>query len=190
MKKLMFLFIIFIFYSCTIEKEDDYSPSPFSSSSSGNSNGTGCEGGCNEWEKCTNISQDFFAYEWACRPKLNLYTNHGYWSGDLNVVDESGNTFLYELENLNAITQGLQIISIDFPEYGSISHLILNFFDSETLEFTINDMVYDPHVESNVLYVGTGQLIHSGGSADTVLEFNCTFSFEGNNYTISFSAVR
>ena len=37
------------------------------------------------------------------------------------------------------------------------------FIDSKTLEFTINDMVYDPHVESNVLYNGTGQLIHTGG---------------------------
>ena len=149
-----------------------------------------CQEDCDEWERCTNISQDFFGFEMACRPKLNLYTSHGNWSGELNVIDESGNIHLYQLENLKSITQGLQNISIDFPEYGSTSHLILNFINSETLEFTINDMVYDPHVQSNVLYNGTGQLIHTGGSADTVLEFNCDFTFENKNYSVSFSASR
>ena len=110
------------------------------SSSNSNSISIGCEEECNEWERCTNISQDFFGFEMACRPKLNLYTSHGNWSGELNVIDESGNIHLYQLENLKSITQGLQNISIDFPEYGSTSHLILNFINSETLEFTINDM--------------------------------------------------
>ena len=182
MKNLLFVLAIFIFCSC--EKEE------ISTSYSGNSIFTGCGDQCNEWERCVNISQDFFGSEMACRPKLYLYTNHGNWNGELDVIDESGNTYIYELENLKSITQGLQNISIDFPEYGLTSHLILNFINSETLEFTINDMVFDPHVQSNVLYNGTGQLIHTGGSADTVLEFNCDFTFENKNYSVSFSASR
>ena len=51
-------------------------------------------------------------------------------------------------------------------------------------------MVYDPHVESNVNYSGSGQLIHTGGSADAVIEFSCSYIFEGNNYTVTFSASR
>ena len=182
MKNLLFVLAIFIFSSC--EKEEELT------TNSGNSIYIGCEEECNEWERCTNISQDFFGFEMACRPKLNLYTSHGNWSGELNVIDESGNIHLYQLENLKSITQGLQNISIDFPEYGLTSHLILNFINSETLEFTVNDMVYDPHVQSNVFYNGTGRLIHIGGSADTVLEFNCDFTFENKNYSVSFSASR
>ena len=108
----------------------------------------------------------------------------------MEIVGLIGNTHFYDLENLKSITQGLQDISIDFPEYGLTSHLILNFINSTTLEFTINDMVYDPHVQSNVFYNGTGQLIHTGGSADAVLEFNCDFTFENKNYSVSFSATR
>ena len=182
MKNLLFILSIFILFSC--EKEEELT------THSGNSIYIGCEEECNEWERCTNISQDFFGFEMACRPKLKLYTSHGNWSGELNVIDESGNIHLYQLENLKSITQGLQDVSIDFPEFGLTSHLILNFINSETLEFTINDMVYDPHVQSNVLYNGTGQLIHTGGSADTVLEFNCDFTFENKNYSVSFSATR
>ena len=51
-------------------------------------------------------------------------------------------------------------------------------------------MVYDPHVESNVLYNGTGQLIHTGGSADAVIKFSCNYLYEGQNYSVSFSATR
>jgi hypothetical protein len=51
-------------------------------------------------------------------------------------------------------------------------------------------MVYDPHVQSNVLYIGTGQIIHNGGSANDVLEFNCDFYFDNKNYSVSFSATR
>ena len=184
MNKLHWLLLaVFIIFSAC-EKEEELTPS------SSNSISIGCEEECNEWERCTNISQDFFGFEMACRPKLNLYTSHGNWSGELNVIDELGNIHLYQLENLKSITQGLQNISIDFPEYGSSSHLILNFINSETLEFTINDMVYDPHVQSNVFYNGTGQLIHTGGSASTVLDFNCDFTFENKNYSVSFSATR
>ena len=189
MKKLYIIFfsLLIIFSSCEKEEESTLVSTSYTSNGS---TVIGCNIECNEWERCTNISQDFFGFEWACRPKLNLYSSHGHWSGELNIIDESGNTFLYELENLKSITQGLQNISIDFPEYGSTSHLILNFFDSKTLEFTINDMVYDPHVESNVRYNGAGQLIHTGGSADAVIEFNCNYNFEGNNYSVYFSATR
>ena len=130
----------------------------------------------------------FLAFKWRV-DLIQLYTNHGNWNGELNIIDESGHTHIYELENLKSSTQGLQDISIDFPEYGSTSHLFLNFINSETLEFNINDMVYDPHVQSNVFYNGAGQLIHTGEKF-TVLEFNCDFTFENQNYSVSFSATR
>ena len=81
MKNLLFILAIFIFCSC--EKEEE------STLHSSNSIYIGCEDECNEWERCVNISQDFFGIDMACRPRLNLYTNHGYWSGELNVIEES-----------------------------------------------------------------------------------------------------
>ena len=147
-----------------------------------------CERECDEWERCTLVSHDFFDWQRVCIPKLDRYTKGIIWSGELNVTDESGNIHLYQLTDLNALTQGLQNISIAFPS--TSNRLILNFINSETSEFTIDDFVYDPHVQSNVLYSGTGQIIHSGGSANDVLEFNCSFYFDNKNYSVFFSATR
>ena len=94
--KLLTLSIIFL--AC--EKEEDLISINFSNI---NSDG-GCQENCDEWERCTNVSNDLFELDWKCRPKLNLYTNHGNWNGQLNVLDESGNTYLYTLDNLDANT--------------------------------------------------------------------------------------
>jgi hypothetical protein len=154
-------------------------------------NSSDCDRECDEWESCTLVSHDFFDWDWVCKPKLDRYTKGIFWSGELNVTDESGNIHPYQLQDLNALTQGLQNISIEFPSTSNnTGSLILNFINSETSEFTIDDMVYDPHVQSNVLYIGTGQIIHNGGSANDVLEFNCDFYFDNKNYSVSFSATR
>ncbi|MDC3071048.1 hypothetical protein OA405_01590 [Bacteroidota bacterium] len=185
MNKLHFLLLaVFIIFSSCEREESTFS--------------VGCEEECNEWERCTNVSDDFFDWNWQCRPKLDLYTSHGSWGGELNFTDESGNIHSYQLHGLNALTQGLQNISLEFPvnsfdwngDLSIYNYLILNFINSETLEFTINDVVYDPHVQSNVRYIGTGQLIQTGGSWSTVLEFDCDFIFDNKNYSVSFSATR
>ncbi len=185
MNKLHFLLLaVFIIFSSCEREESTFS--------------TGCEVECNEWERCTHVSHDFFDWEWLCRPKLDRYTTGGLWSGELNVTDESGNIHPYQLRDLNALTQGLQDISLEFPvnsfdwngDLSIYNYLILNFINSETLEFTINDVVYDPHIQSNVLYNGTGQIIQTGGSASHVLEFDCDFTFDNKNYSVSFSATR
>ena len=201
MKKLFFSLFIFCFILPSCQKDYDFD---FGDSSSSTSISFGdCGDECNEWERCVNISQDFFGFEEGCRPKLHLYTNHGNWDAEITIVDQYGDSYLYELEGLRAHTVDLQYINIDFPvntiaynyEHGFFPdsdtyHLSFAFIDSKTLEFTVNDLVYDPHVDSVVFYSGTGQLIHNGGSADAVIEFNCNYSFEGKNYSVSFSAIR
>tara|TARA_B100001248_G_scaffold6748_1_gene4676 strand:- start:382 stop:972 length:591 start_codon:yes stop_codon:yes gene_type:complete len=194
MKKLFLNIMFFCLLLCSCENEFDFS----NSSVIGN-----CDDECNEWERCTNVSQDFFGFDWQCRPKLNLYTSHGNWDANITITDQSGNSYFYDLENLQSHTHELHYITIDYPinnltyshENGFFPNadsygLTFNFTDSKTLEFNINDMVYDPHVESNVNYSGSGQLIHTGGSADAVIEFSCSYIFEGNNYTVTFSASR
>ena len=201
MKNFLSSILIFCFIFSSCEKEYDFDLNSSSSSSTVSLGNCGDE--CNEWERCTNVSQDFFGFNWQCRPKLNLYTNHGNWDAVVTVIDQSGNSYFYELEDLEAHTQGLQNITIDYPlsnlhyyfEHGvfpnaDLYSLSFAFIDSKTLEFTFNDMVYDPHVESNVFYNGTGQLIHTGGSADAAIEFSCNYLFEGKNYSVSFYATR
>tara|TARA_B100000927_G_scaffold288176_1_gene282332 strand:+ start:107 stop:718 length:612 start_codon:yes stop_codon:yes gene_type:complete len=201
MKNFLSITLIFCFIFSSCEKEYDFDLNSSSSSSTVSLGNCGDE--CNEWERCVNISQDFFGFEEGCRPKLHLYTNHGNWDAAVTVVDQYGNSYFYELEDLRAHTVDLQYINIDFPvntlaynyEHGFFPdpdtyHLTFEFTDSKTLEFTVNDMVYDPHVESSVLYNGTGQLIHTGGSADAVIEFSCNYLYEGENYSVSFSATR
>ena len=197
MKKISYLFlsVIFIFTACN--KEEDLLNTNVSSSSSA------CEPECGEWERCTNVSPDFFSFNYQCRPKLDLYTNHGDWNGQLNIVDESGNTYYYELDDLDAHTQGLQHMTLDYPlsnytyyiENGVFPdpetyNLYFEFTDPQTLEFTVNDLVYDPYVESIVLYSGTGQIKNTNGSASAVMEFNCNYVFESHTYSVSFSATR
>ena len=199
MKKLHWtlLAVSIIFSAC--EKEEDLLNINFSSSGSS----SGCQEVCGEWERCTDVSQDWSVFDWQCTPKLNLYTNHGNWNGQLNVVDESGNTHFYALDDLDAHTQGLQHITIAYPlnnltyyydngvfpdadEYS----LSFKFIDPQDLVFTVSDLVYDPFVESVVFYSGSGQIKNTNGSASAVLEFNCNYVFEGDNYTVSFSATR
>jgi len=203
MKKIIFLVlsVSFTFISC--KKEDDLINNIDYTTNTTTSSSSGCNDKCNDWERCTNVSQDFFGFDWQCRPKLDLYTSHGNWNGELNIVDESGNTHLYELDNLKALTQWLQNVNIDypinsltyyydngvFPDFDTYS-LSFKFIDPTTLEFTVSDLVYDPFVESVVFYSGTGQIKNTNGSASAVLEFNCNYLFEGHNYSVSFSATR
>ena len=60
MKKLLITFFSFIiiFSSCEKEEESTLVSTSFSSNSS---TVNGCNIECNEWERCTNISQDFLA---------------------------------------------------------------------------------------------------------------------------------
>ena len=176
----VFLFTIFLF-SCGEQQQD-----------------------CNEeWERNTLVSNDFFDWEWKCVPKLNLYTNHGNWNAQVNVIDHSGNEYFYDLNNLNSHNHDLKYITLDYPQnfmqYSSnnesypnsrVFDITLEFINSTNLEFIINDTVFDPHLESYVFYSGSGQIIHTNGSADAVIEFNCDYSLDNMNYKIFFDSSR
>lgn len=162
-----------------------------------------CQEDCDEWERCTNVSNELFEFDWKCRPKLNLYSNHGNWNGQLNVLNEAGDTYLYVLDDLDAHTQDKKHMTIDYPlnsltyyyENGEFPDanaytLSFEFTDPKTLEFNVSDLVYDPYVESVVFYSGNGQIKNTNGSASAVLEFNCNYVFEGKNYDVFFSATR
>ena len=179
MKRIYFVIITICFFSC----------------------GSG-ELECSEWENEQYVSNDFFDWQWECVPKLHLYTNHGNWNAQVNIVDQSGSSHFYELDNLHSHTKNLNLITIDYP-FNRLSYSLENgyspdetyslslvFVDSKTLEFTINDTVFDPHVESIVIYNGTGQIIHNSGSADAEIQVNCNYSLDSNSYTVSFTATR
>ncbi|MGC6490206.1 MAG: hypothetical protein ACON5E_02875 [Flavobacteriales bacterium] len=155
---------------------------------------------CSEWESEKYVSNDFFDWEWECVPILNSYTYNGNWNAQVNVVDQSGNSFNYQLNNLSSNPIDLKIIKLDYPYNGlafsqengyspnDSFNLSLLFVDAKTLDFTINDTVFDPHVESTVIYNGEGQIIKDG--ADSEIRFNCDYLFNSNTYVVSFSASR
>ena len=157
---------------------------------------------CSEWEREQYVSNDFFDWEWECVPILHLYTNHGNWNAQVNIVDQLGNSNYYELDDLSSNPIDLNIMEIDYPFNGlaysqengyfpdDSNRISFVFVDPKTLEFTINDTVFDPYVESNVIYNGVGQIINNSGSADAEIQFNCNYSFDSNNYSVSFSATR
>ena len=173
-------------------------------------NSDGCQEVCGEWERCTNISA--WDNNWQCSPLLKLYTNHGYWSGQLNIVDNLGNTFTEDLIDLDALcADPVYYFNSDIPKYIMLPYplsqwtfysnngeypddelhwLDLEFTDPISLEFIINDSIYDPFVESVVFYQGTGQIKNTNGSAYAVLEFNCDYLFDDHTYSVSFSATR
>ena len=181
MKRILYIFSITLFFACGEQEQD-----------------------CDEdWERNALISNDFFDWEWKCVPKLNLYTNHGNWNAQVNVIDQSGNEYFYSLDNLNALTHDLKYITIDYPQssmqYSSnnetytnshIHNLTFEFINSKNLEFIINDTVFDPHLKSYVFYIGSGQILNTVGSADAVIEFNCNYSSNNINYTIFFHSTR
>ena len=200
MKNLYLIFIVFIFTNCSKEEGFNF-----------NINSGGCQEVCSEWERCSNVSSDF-SYNWQCVPKLGLYTNHGYWTGQLNIVDDLGNSFSEELLNLDALcanptfyfnSETWKYIMLPYPLSESafysnngmypddeLNWLDLEFTDPISLKFIINDSIFDPFVESVVFYQGTGQIKNTNGSANAILEFNCDYLFEDHTYSVSFSATR
>ena len=205
MRILYLIFLIFLFAGCSNDKEGIFDLNITVNNSSG------CQEVCGEWERCTNVSNDF-SFDMQCRPLLWLYTNHGYWSGQLNISDNLGNLFTEELLNLGALcanptfyfnSETWKYIMLPYPLSTSafysnngmypddeLNWLDLEFTDPISLEFIINDSIYDPFVESVVFYQGIGQIKNTNGSAHAILEFNCEYLFEGDNYTVSFSATR
>ena len=122
---------------------------------------------CSEWERNHLASNDFFDWEWECIPILNSYTNNGNWNAHVNVMDQSGSSHSYKLNNLYSITKDLKLINIFYPfnslnqsfeigNYNNTYSLSFVFVHSKTFEFTINNTVFDPHVESIVIYNGEG----------------------------------
>ena len=81
MKKIFFLIMKICFFSC----------------------GSG-ELECSELENEKYVSNDFFEWQWECVPKLHLYTNHGNWIALVNIVDQLGNSYFHELNNLYSHT--------------------------------------------------------------------------------------
>ena len=90
MKNSYLIILILMFTSCV--KKDDINISL----------NIGCEEECGEWERCSNVSNNW-SYDWQCTPLLGLYTNHGHWSGELNINDDLGNSYFQEILNLNAL---------------------------------------------------------------------------------------
>ena len=70
MKNLYLIFLVFLFITCNKEEGSLFLD--------------GCQGECDEWERCINVSM-FPSVDMRCRPLLSIYYS-GYWNGQLNIV--------------------------------------------------------------------------------------------------------
>ena len=196
MKNLYLIFLVFLFITCNKEEGSLFLDQ--------------CQGECDEWERCINVSM-FPSVDMRCRPLLSIYYS-GYWNGQLNIVDDLGNSFTEELLKLDPIcanptlyfnSETWKYIMLPYPLSESafysnngiypdteLNYLDLEFTDPISLEFIINDSIYDPFVESIVFYQGTGQIKNTNGSIHAILEFNCEYFFEDHTFSVSFSATR
>ena len=196
MKNLYLIFLVFLFITCNKEEGSLFSD--------------GCQGECDEWESCMNISLSIFTADWVCRPILRIH--NGYWSGEQVVVDHLGNSTLDTLTSLRLIC-GLNDGRLSYPQNSAdfqdengvppddeLNWLTLEFlspysdtspWNGSSGDIIINDSIYDPFVGSVVLYNGTGRIIQYNSSIySRTLEFNCIYEFEGNSYSVSFSGTK
>ena len=205
MKKLYLIFLVLFFSNCKKEEVNEAII------------GSNCDLPCSQWERCTIIYDMFFDARKVCIPILEKFTNpnYGYWNGQLNIVDDLGNTFTQELLNLDPIcadpvyyfnSDTYKYIMLPYPLSESAFYsnngvypddelhwLDLEFTDPISFEFIINDSIYDPFVESIVFYQGTGQIKNTSDGLTPslgLLEFNCEYIFEDNTFFVSFSATR
>jgi len=192
MKNLYLLLLIILFTACGVKD---------------------CEE-CPEWEECTMVGEAF-SNKWECRSVLKKY--NGLWTGTQTIVDYLGNSTTNTLTDLMSqcispehhphihfnsndpkyILFNYPLSSYDFSTLyngiqldDNLNNLLLEFLNPNSGNFTINDSIYDPSVNSVVLYQGTGRIIQYNSSVNSItLEFDCSYEFDGHSTSVTFSAT-
>ena len=190
MKNLYFILLIILFTACGVKDCDE----------------------CPQWEECAMVGEPF-SNKWECRSVLKKY--NGRWTGTQTIVDYLGNSTTNTLTDLMSqcispelshihfnsndpkyILFNYPLSSYDFSIYNDIqlddnlNKLLLEFLNPNSGDFIINDSIYDPFVNSVVLYQGTGRIIQYNSSVNSItLEFDCSYEFDGHSNSVTFSAT-
>ncbi len=166
---------------------------------------------CPEWEECTMVGEAF-SNKWGCRSVLKKY--NGRWTGNETIEDYLGNSTTTKLTDLVTIcatpshdneldSEYPKYMLLDYPlEYfafynangvnldNELNRLDLEFISPNSGNFIISDSIYDPSVNSVVLYQGTGRIIQYNSSVNSItLEFDCSYEFDGHSNSVTFSAT-
>ena len=188
MKKLYLLLLIILYSACEVKD---------------------C-GECPEWQECTLVEP--FSNNWYCAGILKKY--NGRWTGTETIVDYLGNSTTTTLTDLGTMcvtpshdneldSEYSKYILLDYPlEYWAfysangvylddeLNRLDLEFISPNSGNFIISDSIYDPSVNSVVLYQGTGRIIQYNSSVNSItLEFDCSYEFDGHSYSVIFSGT-
>ena len=190
MKNLYFILLIILFTACGIKDCDE----------------------CPQWQECAMVGEPF-SNKYGCRPVLKKY--NGYWTGTQTIVDYLGNSTTNTLTDLMSqcidpelshihfnsnypkyILFNYPLSSYDFSIYNDIqlddnlNKLLLEFLNPNSGNFIVNDSIYDPSVNSVVVYQGSGRIIQYNSSVNSItLEFDCSYEFDGHSNFVTFSAT-
>ena len=159
-----------------------------------------CTLNCSEWEKCTKSgSGDPFDFGgpriWKCENVFNKYrfSGRGYCYRGVQTIDDNQNTITNDI-----------FVKVGFPTANQIILTLSNknpciyalgeeeafdiqiiFTDSESGFFNVNNYsVYNPLIDANVLYNGSGSFVKNGSSASYTLELNLTYNHNGSNHDL------
>tara|TARA_B110000238_G_scaffold145999_1_gene157474 strand:+ start:291 stop:884 length:594 start_codon:yes stop_codon:yes gene_type:complete len=169
---------------------------------------------CPEWQECAMVWEPF-SNKWECSAVLKKY--NGRWTGTQTIVDYLGNSTtntLTELMSLcihpeynsqihfNSNDQKYILFNYPLSSYDfstlyngiqldeNLNNLLLEFLNPNSGNFTINDSIYDPSVNSVVLYQGKGRIIQYNSSVNSItLEFDCSYEFDGHSTSVTFSGT-
>ena len=180
------VFVISVFFvSC--EKEED--SINFNSNSNSNSNSINlgpsgpCDLDCEEWEECSsrliNSNEWWGPSEWFCENTLVKYYQTGRFEAMQTITDDNG----------LAITEHTHI----YVGYPNVNELNLTIGELESYDIRIsfispnefnilNQSVYVPEINDNLLYQGSGYFEKNGSSPSYTIEISLDYTYNSMNY--------
>ena len=178
------VFVISVFFvSCEKEEDSIY----FSSNSNSNSINLGpsvpCDLDCEEWEECSSRlinSNDWWGpSEWFCENTLVKYYQTGRFEAMQTITDDNG----------SAITEHTHI----YVGYPNVNELNLTIGELESYDIRIsfispnefnilNQSVYVPEINDNLLYQGSGYFEKNGSSPSYTIEISLDYTYNSMNY--------
>jgi len=178
------VFVISVFFA-SCEKEED-SINPNSNSINWGPSGP-CDLDCEEWEECSTRlinSNDWWGpTEWFCENILVKYYQTGRFEAMQTITDDNG----------LAITEHTHIY-VGYPNVNELNltiadeHVLLESYDIRisfinSNEFNIlNQSVYVPEINDNLLYQGSGYFEKNGSSSSYTIEISLDYTYNNMNY--------
>ena len=153
-----------------------------------------CDLDCAEWEKCATRlinPNDFLGpTEWFCENILVKYYQTGRFEAMQTITNDNGVTITEHNHIYVGYPSGNRInLSIGDEHHGLFESydIQISFIDSEAFNI-LNQSVYVPELNGNVLYQGSGYFEKNGSSASYTIEISLDYTYNNMNYHLQIIA--